>query len=450
MADKCDPIRNRLQALEEALADARREPGEKPAPGINGLLVGIRRAKEELQVCVRRWTVTGAFFPAAHQIDAVVKTFMMNNNVRALSIAFAKAGALLGNRGYTWAEPDYRITQPDTLFRVASVSKLFTCAVIDRLTRTASLTEARPLTLGRAAFPFLGITASRVSGKTPDPDINKITVNHLAIRRSGMPEGFGVDFGKGEYREIANMLGIKTVPTVMQIAEFMFSQPLEHRPGEAGINDDGFYSNSAFGVLTAIAERAAAPRSFIQYLRDELLAPLGISDVHVGGTRENQRRYNEVPTYDAEGTGPSNIDLSANAVAPKAYGGAFQLETTPGIGGLVMSSGTVARFIGDQAVWDIGGRQPGLTRYGNLDGSGSIATSRGDGIDFAIVFNRNLDNTEFNSLAAQIHAILNRRGDGAFAFRYDSFISIAYSIVALFQRAIKALFRNSFWNGPGR
>ena len=115
-----------------------------------------------------------------------------------------------------------------------------------------------------------------------------------------------------------------------------------------------------------------------------------------------------------------------------------------------MSSGTVARFIGDHAVWDIGGRQPGFTRYGNLDGSGSIATSRGDGIDFAIVFNRNLDNTEFDSLAAQIHAILNRRGDGAFAFRYDSFISIAYSIVALFQQAIRALFRNSFWNGPGR
>jgi hypothetical protein len=40
-------------------------------------------------------------------------------------------GTLVANRGYTWAEDGYAITQPNTLFRLASVSKLFASAALE-------------------------------------------------------------------------------------------------------------------------------------------------------------------------------------------------------------------------------------------------------------------------------------------------------------------------------
>ena len=144
MADKCDPIRSKLHDLEVELKNTDRflaepETSEKnpPKPRPNPIwidLVGrIAKTRLALQACAesllgRRWTVTGDAFIGSFEIDAVVLRFMKAHAIRAMSVAFAREGTLTGNRGYTWAEPNYPITQPDTLFRVASVSKIFTCA----------------------------------------------------------------------------------------------------------------------------------------------------------------------------------------------------------------------------------------------------------------------------------------------------------------------------------
>ena len=93
-----------------------------------------------------------------------------------MSVVVARAGVVVVKRGYTWAEPNYPITQPGTLFRVASLSKIFTCAAIDRLVSMGRLTSST------AAFPFLGIIGKLLPTQTPDPDIDKITVQQLATR----------------------------------------------------------------------------------------------------------------------------------------------------------------------------------------------------------------------------------------------------------------------------
>ena len=61
-----------------------------------------------------------------------MKSFMFDHDIRASSVAIAEGGAVIGTRAYTWAMPDYPITNPGTLFRVASVSQIFTCAAIDQ------------------------------------------------------------------------------------------------------------------------------------------------------------------------------------------------------------------------------------------------------------------------------------------------------------------------------
>jgi len=78
---------------------------------------------------------------------------------------------------------------------------------------------------------------------------------------------------------------------------------------------------------------------------------------------------------------------------------------SPGAGGLATSAPTIARFIGDHAVWDLGGRRV-ATRYGDFAGTSAIAHSRADGIDLAVTFNHRVSDATKNSLVAQLEGIL--------------------------------------------
>ena len=115
MADVCDPLRVRLRTLEAELKDSQPLPGEqhppKPPPNLNGLIRRIATTSDELNTCVesldiRRWTVTGDTFLGAPAIDRAVKLFMFEHDIRALSVAIAKGGTVIGKRGYTWAMLD--------------------------------------------------------------------------------------------------------------------------------------------------------------------------------------------------------------------------------------------------------------------------------------------------------------------------------------------------------
>lgn len=396
VADVCDPLRAKLRALEAQLKDSQPVPGErhppKPPPNLNGLIRQIATTRDELNACVeslmsRRWTVTGNTFLGGFAIDRAIKLFMFEHDIRALSVAIAKGGAVIGTRGYTWAMPDYPITQPATLFRVASVSKIFTCAAIDKLVMTGALH------LETQAFPYLGVI--KLPLIPTDRDINSITVKHLALRQSGLKDDVEV-----EIRSIAKLFGTTSRPTRAQVLQYIFGTPLVARPG-TGDN----YSNTAFTVLTAIVEKASG-LSFIDYLRRSLLAPLGIVDVHVGATPASLRRADEVATYDALGVSPSHLDMAEGATAPDAQGGKFSLEQDVGAGGLIMSTATIARFLGTHAVWDIGPREVG-GRYGRFAGTGALAVSRADGADFAIAFNREIEYPDYDALVAKIQSILD-------------------------------------------
>jgi CubicO group peptidase (beta-lactamase class C family) len=312
---------------------------------------------------------------------------MFDHDIRALSVAIAKGGAVIGARGYTWAMPDYPITQPNTRFRVASVSKIFTCAAIDQLVMTGVLS------FETQAFPYLGVT--RLPLIPADRDIDSITVKHLATRKSGLKDDV-----ESEIRSIAKLFGTISRPTRAQMLQYIFGTPLVARPG-TGDN----YSNPAFTVLSAIVEKASG-LSFIDYLRRAVLTPLGIVDVQVGATAANLRRADEVATYDAFGVSLSHVDMAQGATAPDAHGGMFSLEHDVGDGGLIMSTATIARFLGTHAVWDIGTREVG-GRYGRFAGTGALAVSRADGVDFAIAFNREVEYPDYDAVVAKIQGILD-------------------------------------------
>jgi CubicO group peptidase (beta-lactamase class C family) len=348
---------------------------------------------------VRQWNITGSAFDGSPELDSIVREFMTAHAIRAMSVAVARQGTIVANRGYTWAEPTYPVTQPDTLFRVASVSKIFTCAAIDRLVQTGALTFATQ------AFGFLGIFSKLLPSQTPDPDIDKITVHELAVRASGLQRDFGADF-----RTIASLIGKGVTPTRDDLVHYIYGEPLVDRPGVVRPGTDGNYSNSAFYVLTSIVEAAAFPDKYLDYLRRAVLSPLKIEDVHLGATFAGAGQPHEVPTYDHPGVSPSLIEMAVDAIAPNAYGGQVVTENSEGVGGLITSTGSVARFLAGHAVWDIGGRQLGFARYGEMDGTGAGAVSRNDGLDFSYAFNRRVTTAEHDYIKGRIDGFLNNHG----------------------------------------
>ncbi|MEQ1546921.1 serine hydrolase, partial [Methyloglobulus sp.] len=295
-----------------------------------------------------QWMTTGNTFSGSSHMDRTIRTFMTEHSIRAGSVAVARKGHILASRGYTWAEPNYPVTQPATLFRIASLSKMFTAAAIDRLVAVGRLTWNTP------AFDLLGISSALLASQTPDSRVISITIRQLVLRLSGLARDFDTDL-----RGIASKLGIITTPTRDSLVRYL-------------------YGNSS------------------------LLHPMGIHDVFVAATSVGSRKLHEVSSYDNPGIQLSKIDVATNKYAPNAYGGDFVLESGEGVGGLLTSAPSLARFIAQHAVWNVGKREKNLTRHGTLDGTCAGAFSRGDGLDVAYLFNRRVSENEHDGITAAI------------------------------------------------
>jgi Beta-lactamase/Bacterial tandem repeat domain 1 len=122
----------------------------------------------------RKWTVTPSqptSIPSLAGIDEVIKDYMQDDGIRAgVLVIQGKDGKIKLLHGYTWAEPEYSITQPDSLFRIASVSKMFACAAIQ------TLYDKNKLEPTTKVFPTLGIDRPAIEDQKPDTQINNIEV----------------------------------------------------------------------------------------------------------------------------------------------------------------------------------------------------------------------------------------------------------------------------------
>jgi CubicO group peptidase (beta-lactamase class C family) len=298
---------------------------------------------------------------------------MQNRGVRSGALAVGRNGALQLSHGYTWAENDYPTTQPDSLFRLASVSKAFACAAIQQLL------DADTIETTTRVFPYLGITAPALSTQTPDSRINQITVQQLVDHQGGWDRD-AADFDPVfAARFIATRLGIAKFPTKRQQAQYMYGEPLQFTPGSMSV-----YSNFGYVLLGLVVEQATG-QSFSDYLTQVVLPPLGVTDVFLARTSKAHRQPREM-LYEDRGISLTALAPTSNALVPASYGG-FITETMDAGGGLTASANAVATFVHTHAVWGRGGRAPGSARTGSMPGTRTRAGSRSNGYDYAFLFN---------------------------------------------------------------
>jgi len=319
----------------------------------------------------RQWTVTGAAVPSLAGFDHAMQTFMQANGVRAAQLAIGKNGVTKFSRAYTWAEAGYRITQPSDRFLLASCSKMFLEAAVQ------SLYDAGKLTPATTVYPLLGFS------HPADPRSDTITIQELLDHTGGYDDtstGSGFD-PTYNMRTIAVALGLNHPVAKLDVARYMYGRMLDFTPGT-----NNKYSNFGYLLAGAVVEHVTGMKYF-DYVKTKLLNPAGISEVQVISTLASGRTSNEAIAED-QGLGLSPLNLSSQLLVPAVYGGDGEIndvgDPNDGTGA---SAEALTQFIHLHAVWGNGGRAAGYTRTGSTPGASSLASSRGDGVDWAYIIN---------------------------------------------------------------
>ena len=229
------------------------------------------------------------------QIDQKVYSFMNDFAVPAVSISIMRGTEVVYSSGYGFAvaETDTRCT-PDHLFRMASISKQFCTMCI------MTLKEEGRLKLDDTVFGEKGILKGIYQNITPYHE--SITVRNLLSHSSGICKGLSDPCFTNSYRFYSGTTTPVPTDTLIQRTLNARQQPYDDgsmvwSPG-MGYN----YSNVGFCILHRIVE-VVSGKSYESFLKEDVLAKMGVTDTHIGGYL-HERRPNECVFYsqgDADG-----------------------------------------------------------------------------------------------------------------------------------------------------
>ncbi len=305
--------------------------------------------------------LTGRKVANYEPIDQAMQEFMTRIGAQAGTVAISKDGKLLFSHGYGWSDKaKAKQTQPDALFRIASVSKPITAAAIKNAIR------ANELSYDTKAFEYIGIKPPG-SKEIADPRILTITVRQLLNHRGGWDRDKSFD-PVFEFRRVEQEFRLARPAGPRDVIQFMLTQPLQFAPGERSS-----YSNFGYVVLGRVLEKAMK-KPFIECLEESIFKPLQITDIKLGHSSSSKRDPREVwyPVGDY----------------------ALSMEVMDANGGMIASAPALCQFL--DAYW-IGGdprkpRQRGSwTFFGSMAGTTSMARQRNDGYNIVVLLDKRRD-----------------------------------------------------------
>ena len=122
---------------------------------------------------------TGVAVRGLESFDGLMLRRLQERRTPGGALAVGRNGRLIFTRGYGWADVEHgEAVQPDSLFRIGSVSKVFTAVAIFKLV------EGGRLRLEDKAFRILS-QLKPLPGVEMDPRIGSITVAHLLNHAGG-------------------------------------------------------------------------------------------------------------------------------------------------------------------------------------------------------------------------------------------------------------------------
>jgi len=253
---------------------------------------------------------TGALADRFRPYDDLTEGLLDKWTIPGAALAVARDGDIVLERGYGVAdERTGETVEPDSLFRIASLSKPLTAVAVMKLV------EENGLDLDEAALAVIyGSGAARMA--RGDKRLTEITIRQLLEHtggwdrdESGDPMWDDVDEDDGDCR-----------PAI----EKRMHDALDFRPGHRYA-----YSNFGYCLLGRVIE-AAADRPYEAYLQGAILRPAGIDTMRIGSPSKAGRAPGEVAYHDrARG---------------QAYG-RFSPRAMDAHGGWIASAPDLVRFV---------------------------------------------------------------------------------------------------------
>ena len=359
---------------------------------------------------------TGKSYKALLPFDQMMRNFVRKNEIPGAALAVAQDGRLIYARGFGWADRENKkLVQPSSLFRIASISKPITAVAILRLV------DQGKLKLDDKAFALLPHKPHLHKGAKVDPRLKQITIRHLLQHRSGWDRAQSMDAMFQPVR-FARALGKAPPASADDVIRFMHGWPLDFDPGTRYA-----YSNFGYNVLGRIIEKSTG-KSYEEYVRAEILKPIGITAMRIGKTLPVGRAKDEVRYYTrGERTGVSVMASNFGKRVPRPYG-TWHLEAMDSHGAWIASVIDLVRFgsavenfqdskiLSPNSIAAMTQRPKGLAGFdvkgtpkpvfygcgwsvrpvgdkinrwhtGSLDGTASLLVLRHDGLCWAVLFN---------------------------------------------------------------
>jgi CubicO group peptidase (beta-lactamase class C family) len=161
------------------------------------------------------------------------------------SILLVKDNKVKIAKGYNMANSENKqLNGPDTVFRIASLTKAFTAASILQLQEQGKLNVYDPVMKYIKGYPY-----------------KKVTLYELLTHTAGIPN----------FTEFQNFTSTMNLPTSVSdnMAKFI-DMPLDFEPGS-----QFKYSNSGYILLGAVIESVSG-QSYNDYIHDHIFVPLGM------------------------------------------------------------------------------------------------------------------------------------------------------------------------------
>jgi len=388
---------------------------------------------------------TGRQFAELKPFDELMEGFVRDNELPGAALAVAKDGRLVYARGFGYADIEQKQpVQPESLFRIASISKPFTAVA------TLQLVEKGRLGLNDSVFGLLPHKPHLAKGDSIDPRLGQVTIAHLLRHQGGWNRKESID-PVFHSIEIASVLDKSPPATQDDVIRFMMGWPLDFDPGERYA-----YSNLGYCLLGRVIEQVSG-RRYGDYMVNDFLKPLGIESMRLARTLPSARAENEVKYYpQGERVGIAVTGDNIGAKVSRPYG-AWSIESFDSFGGWIASAPDLVRFASvvfrykqsgilkkktidtmltrpkghfgndekgkPDAVYYGCGWSVRLTKNGkancrhtgSLSGTSTILVLRHDGLCWAVLFNTNLT-SDGKKPSSKIDPLIHKAADAVTAW----------------------------------
>jgi len=186
--------------------------------------------------------------PDVPRMEQVIQSFVSGQHFMG-SVLVARGNEVIVNKGYGFANLEWDIpNSPTTKFRLGSITKQFTAALVLFLEERGKLKVSDP-----------------VKKYMPDAPAawDKITIFNLLTHTSGIPSFT-------DFPDYASVEPFTTTPE--QLVKRFRDKPLDFPPGEKWS-----YSNSGYVLLGYLIEKISGG-SYAKFVQENIFTPLGMKD----------------------------------------------------------------------------------------------------------------------------------------------------------------------------